>query len=62
MFNDSPMIRRVIYALAIASNVASFFVILVSPELAVAFVSTSTLLTGVAGSTALSNVTQPTDS
>lgn len=59
MFNDSLAIRRVIYALAIASNIASFFVVLSNPDLALAFVSTSTLLTGVAGATALSNPTPP---
>lgn len=57
MFNDSPTVRKVIYAAAIAAQVASFFLVISFPELAAAFVSTAGLLTTVAGVTALSNIT-----
>jgi hypothetical protein len=57
MFSDSPTIRKVIYALAIAANVASLFLAVSFPDLAAAFLGTSTLLTGIAGATALSNIT-----
>jgi hypothetical protein len=57
MFSDSPTVRKIIYGLAIASNVASFFLTATFPDLSAAFLATSTLLTGVAGVTALSNIT-----
>ena len=56
MLSQYPYIRVAIYVLAIASQIASFFVVLVDKDLALAFVSTSTLLTGVAGYAALSNL------
>ena len=57
MFTDSPTVRKVIYGVAIASQVASFFLVISMPDLATAFVSTSGLLASVAGVTALSNIT-----
>lgn len=57
MFQNHPKVRVAIYGLAIASQIASFFVILVNPDLAVAFVSTAALLTTVAGVQALTNIT-----
>lgn len=60
MFSSSPRIRQGIYALAIASQIASFFVVLINPDLAAAFVSTAGVLSTVAGVTALSNITPPT--
>lgn len=57
MFTNSPRIRQGIYLLAIAAQIASFFVTIINPDLAVAFVSTAGLLTVVAGGTALSNLT-----
>lgn len=59
MFANSPTIRKVIYGLAIASQIASFFVALINPDLAAAFVSTAGVLSTVAGVTAYSNVTAP---
>lgn len=56
MFSNHPKIRIGIYCLAVASQIASFFVVLTDPDLAAAFVSTSTVLTSVAGVTAVSNV------
>lgn len=57
MFSNSPTIRKIIYGLAIASQIASFFLVASFPELAAAFVATSGLLGSVAGITALSNIT-----
>lgn len=57
MFSNSPRIRQGIYALAVAAQVASFFVALVNAELAAAFLSTSGVLAAVAGVTALTNIT-----
>lgn len=57
MFNDSPSVRKAIYGVAIAAQIASFFLVITFPELAAAFVATSGLLASVAGATALSNVT-----
>jgi hypothetical protein len=51
-----PQVRVVLYVLAILTNIASFFVVIYSPELAQAFVSTSALLTTAAGTVAISNV------
>lgn len=59
MFTNSPRIRQIIYGLAIAAQIASFFVALISPDLATAFVSTAGVLAAVAGVTALSNITPP---
>jgi hypothetical protein len=56
MFSHSPRVRQVIYALAVAAQIASFFITLTNAELAVAFVSTATVLTALAGGTALSNI------
>lgn len=56
MFSSSPRVRQVIYLLAIASQIASFFLTSAYPDLAAAFVLTSGVLTAVAGVTALSNV------
>ena len=55
MLTNHPKVRLVIYILAIASLVASFFVVQFSPELATAFVSTSSVLGSVAGVTAIAN-------
>ena len=57
MFNDHPTVRKAIYGLAIAAQIAAFFLVVSFPELAAAFVATSGLLASVAGATALSNVT-----
>lgn len=62
MFSNSPKIRQAIYALAVASQVASFFVALINAELAAAFLSTSGVLAAVAGVTALTNITPPVGS
>jgi len=59
VFANYPIIRAVIYGLAVAAQVASFFVALYSPELAGAFVSASGVLATVAGVTALANITKP---
>lgn len=61
MLTQFPQVRVVLYALAILTNVASFFVVIYSPELAQAFVSTSALLTTAAGAVAITNV-NPDDS
>ena len=61
MFSDSPTVRKVIYGIAIAAQLASFFLVISFPELAAAFVSASGLLAGVAGATALSNITPTYD-
>lgn len=60
MFSNSPRVRQIVYGLAIAAQIASFFVALYSPDLANAFVATAGVLSTVAGVTALTNVTQPT--
>ena len=57
MFSNSPRIRQVIYGLAIAAQIASFFVAIINPALADAFVATAGVLATVAGVTAISNVT-----
>lgn len=56
MFSNSPRVRQIVYGLAIASQIASFFVALYSPDLANAFVATAGVLSAVAGVTALTNV------
>lgn len=56
MFSNSPRARQVVYVLAVASQIASFFVALYSPDLANAFVATAGVLSTVAGVTALTNV------
>lgn len=56
MFASNPNLRIAIYLLAVASQIASFFVTLYSPDLAVAFVSTAGVLTALAGGTAISNI------
>ena len=56
MFSNSPRARQVVYVLAVASQIASFFVALYSSDLANAFVATAGVLSTVAGVTALTNV------
>ena len=56
MFSNSPKIRQGIYIIAVAAQVASFFVAIVNAELAAAFLSASGVLAAVAGVTALTNV------
>lgn len=56
MFANSPRIRITLYVLSLISTIASFFVALYAPDLAVAFVSTAGVLTAAAGITALSNI------
>lgn len=56
MFSNSPRVRQIVYGLAVASQIASFFVAIVNPDLANAFVATAGVLSTVAGVTALSNV------
>lgn len=56
MFNDHPTVRKAIYGLAIAAQIASFFLVISFPELAAACVSTSGVLAAVAGATALTNI------
>lgn len=57
MFSDSPTVRKVIYGIAIAAQIASFFLVISFPDLAAALVAASGLLASVAGATALSNIT-----
>jgi hypothetical protein len=59
MLSSHPTARVVLYVAALIAQVASFFVALTSPELATAFVSTSTVLGAAAAGTALSNVNPP---
>ena len=56
MLTQFPQVRVVLYVLSILTSIASFFVVIYSPELAQAFVSTSALLTTAAGAVAVSNV------
>lgn len=56
MFANSPKIRQGIYIIAVAAQVASFFVAIVNAELAAAFLAASGVLAAVAGVTALTNV------
>lgn len=56
MLASHPTVRIVIYGLAVASQIVSFFVVINSPELAQAFVSASGVLGAVAGVTAISNI------
>lgn len=57
MLTKHPRIRAGIYVTAIASQIAAFFVVIYSPEIADAFTSTAQLLAGVAGVTAIANLT-----
>lgn len=59
MFTTHPKIRAIIYVLALASQIAAFFVRIYSPELGEAFTSTADLLAVAAGVTALTNITDP---
>lgn len=61
MFSNYPAIRIGLYVLSLASTIASFFVTLYNPDLAIAFVSTSGVLTTAAGITALSNIENSPD-
>jgi uncharacterized membrane protein HdeD (DUF308 family) len=61
VFANYPVIRVVIYILAVAAQIASFFVGIYSPELAGAFVSASGALATIAGVTALANISKPVD-
>ncbi|MBX3094299.1 MAG: hypothetical protein KF680_07175 [Cryobacterium sp.] len=56
MLTNYPRIRAGIYAAAIASQVAAFFVAIISAELEQAFNSTAQLLAAVAGITAIANL------
>ncbi len=56
MFSNSPRIRQAIYALAIAAQIASFFVQIIDAAIADALLATAGVLAAVAGVTALSNV------
>jgi hypothetical protein len=56
MFSNNPRVRQIVYGLAVASQIASFFVAIVNPDLANAFVATAGVLSTVAGVTALTNV------
>lgn len=57
MLTNYPRIRVGLYVAALVSQVASFFVAVVSIDLAAAFVSTAGVLSVAAGVTALSNIT-----
>lgn len=57
MFSNHPRVRVGIYLLAVASQVAAFFVRIYSPELGTAFSDTADLLSVVAVGTALTNIT-----
>lgn len=57
MLAKYPYVRVAIYLMGIASQIASFFVVIVNKDLATAFVSTSSVLAAVAGLTALTNIT-----
>lgn len=59
MFSNHPRIRIGLYLVAVASQVAAFFVRIYSPELGEAFSSTADLLSVIAVGTALTNVSDP---
>jgi len=56
MLSSHPTARVVLYVAALIAQIVSFFVAITSPELAAAFVSTSTVLGAAAAGTALSNI------
>ena len=56
MLSSHPTVRVILYVVALVAQIVSFFVAITSPELAAAFVSTSTVLGAAAAGTALSNV------
>jgi len=57
MFSNHPGIRLAVYGLAIAAQIAAFFVRAgMQPELAEAFDNTANLLATVAGVTAITNM------
>lgn len=58
MLTTHPTIRKIIYGASIAAQIAAVFIALTSPELAAAFTTTAGILAGVAGATALSNITR----
>lgn len=60
MFTNSPTARKVIYGIAVASQIAAFFTRDLLPDgaaLSDAFSDTANLLAAVAGVTALTNIT-----
>lgn len=57
MFSNHPGVRLAVYGLAIAAQIAAFFVRAgMQPELADAFDNTANLLATVAGVTAITNI------
>lgn len=56
MLSSYPIVRLVIYLIAIVAQVASFFVTITSPELADAFSQTSDVLATLALATAATNL------
>jgi hypothetical protein len=56
MFSNSPRIRQTIYAVAVAAQIASFFVQIFDAAIADALLATAGVLATVAGVTALSNI------
>lgn len=56
MFSNHPVVRAVIYGLAVAAQIAAIFIRLYAPDLADAFNATANILAGVAGVQALTNL------
>lgn len=56
MLKNYRTVRVILYVLGIVAQVASFFVTIVSPELAAAFTQTANVLGAVALGTAVTNV------
>lgn len=56
MFAEHPVVRAVIYGLAIAAQIAAVFIRLYAPDLADAFGAAAVILASVAGVQALTNI------
>lgn len=56
MLSSHPTVRLILYVAALIAQVVSFFVAIGSPDLAAAFVSTSTVLGAAAAGTAITNL------
>lgn len=56
MFAEHPVVRAVIYGLAIAAQIAAVFIRLYAPDLADAFGAAAVILASVAGVQALTNL------
>lgn len=60
MLSQYPKVRLGVYLIAIAAQIASFFVTIYSPDLAQAFSQTSDVLATIALATAATNLSGPT--